>query len=172
VDHEIAVSIHSNMKDHASIKINTSFYVYAYLRNNGTPYYIGKGSGKKIYSKHNVKLPKDISKIIFVETNLTEIGAFAIERSLIRWYGRKDNNTGILRNLTNGGEGGSGAIRTSEHRKLISNAMLGNSRAKGHKRPGTKPELNKHKIYMSCLHCEKQFNIGNFTKHINSLKAG
>ena len=148
-----------------------SFYVYAYLREDGTPYYIGKGSGSRMYNKHCIKIPTNKNLIVLVESNLSELGAFAIERRLIRWYGRKDNNTGILRNQTDGGEGNTGAIRTKQHREKISKSMLGNTRAKGHKRPGSKPELNKHRIYMSCLCCKKQFNIGNYARHIKKTNA-
>ena len=81
------------------------YYIYAYLREDGSPYYIGKGKGNRAFSHtHKVKVPP-LSRIIFMEKNLSNIGACALERRYIRWYGRKCNNTGMLRNLTEGGEG-------------------------------------------------------------------
>jgi len=87
------------------------YYTYAYLRKDRTPYYIGKGTGKRAYKKHtNVSRPKERSRIIFLKKNLTEEEAFKHEIYMIAVFGRKDLGTGILHNRTNGGEGSSGGV--------------------------------------------------------------
>lgn len=103
------------------------FYVYAYLRQDNTPYYIGKGLGKRAWvkGKGEVYPPTDAKKIVIVEANLTDVGALAIERRLIKWYGRKDNNTGILRNKSDGGDGATGAKRTDSHKRKIKDLLTG-----------------------------------------------
>jgi hypothetical protein len=98
------------------------FYTYAYLRKDRTPYYIGKGSGKRIYDKKGrpCNKPKDKSRIIFLKQNLTEEEAFKHEIYMIDVLGRKDLGTGILHNKTDGGEGSSGVVKSVETLEKLS----------------------------------------------------
>ena len=106
-----------------------NYYTYAYLREDRTPYYIGKGKGDRALNKNRkgIKPPKDESRIIFLKQNLTEEEAFKHEVYMIAVLGRKDLGTGILRNRTDGGEGSSGAIVSEETRRKKSEAIKGES---------------------------------------------
>jgi hypothetical protein len=115
-------------------KLNTpnGFYIYAYLRNDGTPYYIGKGKGKRAWIQHSNKgkgahTPRDPSRIYICESSLTELGAFALERRYIRWWGRKNLGTGILQNMSDGGQGTANTIRScsEETKQKIGDANRG-----------------------------------------------
>jgi hypothetical protein len=103
------------------------YYTYAYLRTDKTPYYIGKGKGKRLYdkSRKGVKPPIDKSRIIILKQNLTEEEAFRHEIYMIVVFGRKDLGSGILHNKTNGGDGSSGWIATPELRKRMSEYRKG-----------------------------------------------
>lgn len=102
----------------------SDFYVYLHLReSDGNPFYVGKGCGRRAYlfsgrnqywnrvkDKHGCTV-----KILF--NNLTEDLAFELEKEIISTL-RKDGYS--LCNLTDGGEGSSGIIVSSETRKKIS----------------------------------------------------
>ena len=115
-----------------SIYTDQKYYVYAYLRDDQTPYYIGKGINRRAYQAHKRKngsdmLPKDISRIKILHENLSEKQAFDLEKELILDYGRKDLGTGILRNLTEGGEGNrrTGWKHSEEAKLAMSKAKIG-----------------------------------------------
>lgn len=105
------------------------FYVYAYLRSrdssngsSGTPYYIGKGSGRRAVAKscHLAPPPRERARIFIVADNLREDEAFRLEKALIEMFGRLDLGTGCLRNKTDGGDGWYGAICSAETRAKYS----------------------------------------------------
>jgi hypothetical protein len=107
------------------------YYVYAYLREDRSPYYIGKGKNNRAYNKsHTVNLPEDLSRIVFLAKELDESSAHALEKEYILKYGRVDNGTGILRNLTDGGEGTSGRIHDEKTKTKIKHKLAGRKRTK------------------------------------------
>jgi hypothetical protein len=103
------------------------YYTYAYLREDRTPYYIGKGQGNRISNrkKTDIKSPKDKSRVIFLKQNLTETEAFRHEIYMIAIFGRKDLGTGILHNRTDGGDGCSGLVHSPETKAKLSVANKG-----------------------------------------------
>jgi hypothetical protein len=87
------------------------FYTYLWLREDGTPYYVGKGTRGRAYRSHKGhRPPKDYSRI-HIQYWSDEATAFSYEIYQIDFWGRKDLGTGILRNRTDGGEGGAGMLR-------------------------------------------------------------
>ena len=118
--------------------MSNNFYTYAYLREDKTPYYIGKGKDRRAYERHKrgkIKdfRPKksngslDIDRILILKKNLTEEQSIKHEEYMINVFGRKDLGTGILINLTDGGQlgGTPGYICSEERKKQISKQFKG-----------------------------------------------
>jgi hypothetical protein len=103
------------------------FYIYAHYRNDtGEVFYIGKGEGNRHKSKqgrnpywHNIVKAHGY-KIEILQHYESEEEAFKAEQELIFGLGRKDLRKGLLVNMSDGGEGASGAVRTPEQRQRYS----------------------------------------------------
>ena len=104
------------------------FYTYAYLREDRTPYYIGKGCGKRAFKKHSCGVPPR-DRILFLKLNLTEEEAVKHEVYMIAVLGRKDLGTGCLRNMTDGGDGTVKRMWTPEQRQKAREQKLGHRRS-------------------------------------------
>lgn len=120
------------------------FYVYVYRdprpTKNNQPVYVGKGTGARDLShwakgSHNkpfqdflshLKLRGMVSAPVRVFETGDEQAAFAKEIELIALYGRRNTGTGTLFNLTNGGEGCAGTIKTLAHKQTDRNNSLEN----------------------------------------------
>ena len=118
------------------------FYVYHLIDPvNGMPFYVGKGKNNRMYEHEisvlNGKIPHN-NKLLFykikkvlvnskniqytkIKENIDEKESFLLEIQEIKKYGRKNNKTGILCNLTDGGEGTSGHQHDKKTRQKMSN---------------------------------------------------
>jgi hypothetical protein len=154
------------------------YYTYAYLREDGTPYYIGKGkAGRITHSFHRIAIPKEKERIIFLKKNLTDEEARKHEIYMIAILGRKDLGTGILRNMTDGGEGCAGRVLSEETKKKISQSHKGRKKSEAHRKALSEAKLGKkitedHRKNMSAsLKGEKNPAYGKrwWTDGINSI---
>jgi hypothetical protein len=102
------------------------FYTYAYLREDRTPYYIGKGTRYRLFQNNGkpCPVPKDKNRIIFLKQNLIEEEAFKHETYMISVFGRKIDG-GILLNKTFGGEGASGRVVKDATRVILKEKCSG-----------------------------------------------
>ena len=82
-----------------------NYYTYAYLREDGTPYYIGKGSGKRAFKRNRGEIHPGKNKILILKYFDMEFDAYKHEMYMIHVLGRKDLETGLLLNRTDGGDG-------------------------------------------------------------------
>ena len=144
--------------------MSNEYYIYAYLRDDSTPYYIGKVKDRRAWSVcRNIKKPADKSKIVKLYAHLTEEQAYDIEIFLIKFFGRKDINTGILRNLTDGGGGPNGRHgmkHTEESKRKMSEAGKGKNY-----RTGTK-HTEESKRKMSSAHMGKKLSA----EHVENIR--
>ena len=122
------------------------FYTYLWLREDGTPYYVGKGSGCRAFTAHGHTCHPPKKDFILVQEFSDEESAYAAEIFLVSFYGRIDKG-GCLRNLTDGGDcppNMRGFKHSLETRRKVSDSLMGNKNSLGRK--ATQEELIKKSV--------------------------
>jgi len=150
--------------------IKNDSYVYEYSTPEGIPFYIGKGQNNRVFAhlndaqsnkfdSHN-PIKSGILRSILNDNKSPKIKilvigdekyCFAVERSLIKKYGRICNDTGCLANIAEGGEGSSDAAYLGglATRKKYSKSHYAKILAKGRKALMKKYGKDAYKIIMS-----------------------
>lgn len=122
-----------NIDETGLTNVDTSkYYVYHHYKTDSNElFYIGKGIRKRAISSenrnqywHNI-VAKHGCKIRIIAENLTQEESLLIEQEEIKKYGRLNNNTGILVNMTDGGDGSKGYIWSEEQREYRRQIMSG-----------------------------------------------
>lgn len=143
-----------------------NFYVYVHARPNGTPFYVGKGTGIRALKFHarnkyhkNIVAKHGKANIIvkIVNDSLAEACANVLEIETIaacRKFGW------VLANMTDGGEGSSGMVHSPATRKKIGDSHRGKKRT---------PFSAETRAKMSAALLGNTYNLGR--KHTDDAKA-
>ena len=133
------------------------FYVYEHYKPNcNEPFYVGKGHDDRAYWKYNRNphwhniVNKHGFEVRFVAENLSEQDAFWLENVCIVGWGRKDKDEGPLVNMSDGGEGSSGAIRSDEWKQAHSGENASGFGKTGNKNPMFGLKGKDHPAYGRC----------------------
>jgi len=117
--------------------MKNTYYTYAWLRENMTPYYIGKGINNRAYRSHKrgdvYMSPPPRDRVLFLKKNLTEFDAYKHENYIITILGLKSEG-GILINMSYGGEGSSGRKTTEYCIQRSREANAGKTLTEEHKK--------------------------------------
>jgi hypothetical protein len=110
-------------------------YVYRHIRlDKNEPFYVGVGSDKKYYRAyykgtkgrnpywHRI-VAKTEYEVEIILDGLTYEESLKKEEEFVNLYGRINNKTGILCNLTDGGKGSKGVVISEETREKYRNAI-------------------------------------------------
>lgn len=161
------------------------FFVYTYSYPNGTPFYVGKGSGRRhrVHYCHakagrnlqswNIRIIRKmldcgeepiIKKIV---DRVDEELALLVEQEFISKYGRRDMGTGVLVNCTAGGDG---AIDVSPEIKAIQSAALAQAGKKTQFKVGQKPWNVGKPMPPNVVEAVRKANIGKKQSEESKMK--
>jgi hypothetical protein len=149
------------------------YVVYFHKDDSGKVYYVGVGTTKRPYTKdgrsgfwhrHTKKhCASGKPQIQIVYENQDWLSACEHEKFWISAYGRRNNGTGVLVNLTDGGEGVTGMIHSEESR-------LKNSLSKKGKPGRSYSHTDESKLKMSVAKKGRKQNPESIAKMVETQK--
>jgi len=156
--------------------MENNWYVYRHVRlDKNEPFYIGIGN-KKNYARAYENKPDRRNVVwrkIFNKTNieieiiiegLTKHQASKKEQEFIMLYGRRDLGTGILCNMTDGGDGIWNCKRSEETKEKLRQSKLGDKNPNFGKSPSEETRLKRSKSLTGQKRSEEE-------KHKQSLRT-
>jgi hypothetical protein len=147
------------------------FYVYQYIDESGQPYYIGKGSGKRIHRHHTRTVVPPVERRIIIKDGLTNEEAKQLEGNLISKYGRKIDG-GILDNIKINQWACAVGWKHSEEAKFkISKGNKGKIRTEQQKANYRKPKTAEHAENIRKANLGRPYDAARAAKISATLKA-
>lgn len=156
-----------------------NWYVYKHIRKDkNEPFYIGIGCKPNYYRAHegghkrneiwNKIVNKTQWEVEIVSEGLDKKSASLKEQELIKIYGRLDNNTGILSNMTDGGDGIWNCKRSDATKKILSQKKIG----KKNPMYGKKQSQSLIEKRMKNIRGSKKSEETKLKQSISSIKSG
>lgn len=151
------------------------FFVYTYSYSDGTPFYVGKGSGRRHRVHYcNAKAGRNLDswnirviRKIFesgeepiikkIVNHIDEELAVLVEQEFISKYGRRDIGTGILVNCTDGGDG---AVNLSPEIKAMQADILVRTGEKTRFKNCQKPWNTGKPMHQNAVEALRKANVG------------
>ena len=133
-----------SQRNREMVKERDGHYVYAYLREDGSPYYIGQGQVYRITA--NPLAPPEKERRIFLKKNLSQEDAWRYEEYYISLYGR-ERDGGILINRSLGGKRSGLEKHSPESIEKKRLSMLGKNRRKHSEKEKREQSIRQKKLY-------------------------
>lgn len=153
----------------------TKYCVYAHIDDNNVTFYVGIGDSKRPhdyrqrskfwhhYTKRYCASGKPKIEIIHEGVSWEE--ACGHEQFWILFWGRRDLGNGVLVNMTAGGDGIVGAIRSEETRKKVADALRGKKHSEEHRRKNREAQWGKKRGEFSEEHKRRLSEASRGKKH-------
>ena len=160
--------------------MENNWYVYRHIRlDKNEPFYIGIGNKKNYARAYQIRPDRRNSiwykiflkteiKIEIILDGLTKTQASAKEQDFIKLYGRIDLGSGVLCNMTDGGDGVWNCLRSDETKEKIRQSKIGDKNPNFGKTPSKETLLKR----IEALTGQKRSEEVKHKQSLSTIKSG